>query len=393
MTPPKATNTSSVAEDEAHEIAMALAVLQEVKKGNFEVRILDIKSTGELGEMLHSINDVIDRSDAYIRESMACLEHASNGKYYREIIETSMQGSFLRAAKTVNASLHAMLEKVTGFTNVTNTFETSLKTFVKSLADAATRLSSSSRTMQSISSDTLEQTNRVAAAAETSSCRVQTVASATVELTASIREISKQVSAASRLTQESTTITSDVKQHIEQLQLAAQNVSKSVVIINKIAAQTNLLALNATIEAARAGEAGKGFAVVASEVKNLAKETSGATTEIESYVLEIQAAMSRTVEGIHDVSEKMSSIDDTYVSVSVAIEQQSSATSDISRNIEGVSTGTQEITQNIVQVSQSAQQTGDAATDVNSSAEELSKQSDTLYKEVDNFLELARKAL
>ncbi|WP_418251452.1 methyl-accepting chemotaxis protein [Granulosicoccus antarcticus] len=247
--------------------------------------------------------------------------------------------------------------------------------------------------MQSISSDTLEQTNRVATAAEKSSSRFQTVASATVQLTASINEISGQVLSASILTQESAAITVDVKQRIEDLQLAAQNVSKSVVIINKIAGQTNLLALNATIEAARAGEAGKGFAVVASEVKNLAQETSGATTEIESYVSEIQAAMSRAVEGIHNVSEKISSIDDTYASVSVAVEQQSSATSEISRNIEGVSSGTQEITQNIVQVSQSAQETGNAATDVNNSAEELSKQSEALYKEVDRYLVRAREIL
>lgn len=377
----------------ASDIAKALTVLQQIKKGDFEARILDIQSTGELGEMLHTINDVIDRSDAYIRESTACMEHISNGEYYRKLIETSMQGSLLRATRSVNASLSSMLEKFSGFTKLTNTLEASVKGVVKTIAGAASDLTTSSMSMQSISSDTLEQTNRVAEAAEESSSRVQTVASATLELTASVKEISKQVVSVAKITQDSATITVDVKKRMEVLQKAAENVSKSVVIINKIAGQTNLLALNATIEAARAGEAGRGFAVVANEVKNLAQETSGATTEIESYVSEIQAAMDRAVEGMHDVSEKISSIDEAYTSVSVAIEQQSSATSEISRNIESVSSGTQAITHDIMQVSQSAQETGSAASAVNTSAEELSKQSKALSEEVDRYLKHAAGVL
>lgn len=385
--------TDSLTDTSAHDIANALAVLTEIKKGNFEARILGIDSTGDLGEMLHAINDVIDRSDAYIRESTACLEHAKDGKYYRKLIETSMLGSFHRATQSINSSLDAMLNKVTGFSDITSTFETSVKGVVKSVAGAASSLSVSSRTMQSISTDTLEQTNLVASAAEESSERVQTVASATVELTASIREISNQVASVSKVTQESADITMDVKQRIEALQLAASNVSKSVLRINKIAGQTNLLALNATIEAARAGEAGKGFAVVANEVKNLAQETSGATTEIASYVSEIQIAMERAVAGIHDVSEKILSIDEAYTSVSAAINEQSTATSEISQSIESVANGTQDISENIVQVSQSAKETGGAANDVNASAEELSRQSEALYDEVDRYLVRAAEIL
>ncbi|PRR83648.1 methyl-accepting chemotaxis protein [Clostridium vincentii] len=59
-------------------------------------------------------------------------------------------------------------------------------------------------------------------------------------------------------------------------------------MVSSIAEQTNLLALNASIEAARAGEAGRGFAVVAEEVRNLAEQSTSATQEIESIIMDLQ---------------------------------------------------------------------------------------------------------
>jgi len=67
---------------------------------------------------------------------------------------------------------------------------------------------------------------------------------------------------------------------VETLRNEVEDVAKVAQQIQAIAKQTNLLALNATIEAARAGAAGKGFAVVAGEVKQLAGQTSTATSQI-----------------------------------------------------------------------------------------------------------------
>ncbi|WP_020592626.1 methyl-accepting chemotaxis protein [Kiloniella laminariae] len=73
-------------------------------------------------------------------------------------------------------------------------------------------------------------------------------------------------------------------EEIAQLGIEIEKVGQVAQQIDAIARQTNLLALNATIEAARAGDAGKGFAVVAGEVKQLAGQTSQATTEIGAIV-------------------------------------------------------------------------------------------------------------
>src|SRR5262245_9187340 len=89
---------------------------------------------------------------------------------------------------------------------------------------------------------------------------VQTVAAATEELAGSIREISRQVGACTRIATEAVAQVGRSEVTVTALANAADRIGEVVGLINTIAAQTNLLALNATIEAARAGEAGKGVA-------------------------------------------------------------------------------------------------------------------------------------
>lgn len=371
-------------------ISNALRIMKRAAHGDFEARITNITAKGELGELLHAINDLIDNCDAYVRESKASMEHVSRNKYFRKIIETGMHGDFLRSAKVINQALHVIEDKADSFKNVTNLFEQEIGKSVEDVAQASSGLTFSATIMERASNETKDKLADVRDATNLAAANVQTVASASEELSVSIEEIKQQVQRASRLASESAEVANNVANKVFDLQDAAQKISKAVELITDVAEQTNLLALNATIEAARAGEAGKGFAVVANEVKNLAQETSSATEEISNYVANIQGVVKEAVEAINFLNGKIKEIDTANSSVAGAVEEQSAATTEIARNIEQAASATLKVTERITEVAQNADDTNTNARDVNHAANGLSTLSSTLKVSVKNFLAKAQ---
>src|SRR4030081_1763634 len=169
-------------------------------------------------------------------------------------------------------------------------FEGAVGEIVDTVSSASTELEASANTLTATAVRSQELTTMVAAASEEASTNVQSVASATEEMTLSVNEISRQVQDSARMANDAVDQARKTNDRVSELSKAAARIGDVVVLINTIAGQTNLLALNATIEAARAGEAGRGFAVVASEVKALAEQTAKATGEIGQQITGIQAA-------------------------------------------------------------------------------------------------------
>jgi methyl-accepting chemotaxis protein len=280
----------------------------------------------------------------------------------------------------------AIIEQKRMLNEMADSFESSVKGVVQSVASAAAEMHATAENMQTTADRTSTQAITVAAAAEQASANVQTVAAAAEELASSVSEVGRQVSTSTRIAQAAVAEARRTDEMVRGLMVSAQKIGEVVSLINDIAGQTNLLALNATIEAARAGEAGKGFAVVANEVKNLANQTARATGDISTQVSQVQACTADAVEAIRQIGKTIDDMNDIAVSIAATVDEQGMATQEIARSVHQASTGTQDVSVNIGHVTEAASETGTAAGDVLGAADELSRQSEFLRQEVDNFV-------
>ncbi len=301
-------------------------------------------------------------------------------------ISAMTKAIFLDMDVAISIYCEAMRNEQRELTDKSMAFVRDVEGLIGGLSEAAGQLQSSARALNDNAERGAGQSTIVVVAAEQANANVQTVASATDELSASLREVSQQVTESASITGEATRQANDTNDQVKGLSEAAEKIGNVVSLINDIAGQTNLLALNATIEAARAGDAGKGFAVVASEVKNLASQTAKATEEIASQIAEIQSATGTAVMAIEEITHTIERVNEISGSIASTVEEQDSATSEISRNVQEAASGTQDVARHLSDISASLRETGTVSSDLLTASNELSGQSDGLRQTVRVFL-------
>jgi methyl-accepting chemotaxis protein len=111
---PATANSDKIAELEAEldlyrkTFAKASEVCTQAAAGNLDTRATGFREHGDLAEILHSINQMLDLTDAYVRESGASLRAASEGKFHRAFLERGMLGDFKRGARIINEARESM---------------------------------------------------------------------------------------------------------------------------------------------------------------------------------------------------------------------------------------------------------------------------------------------
>jgi methyl-accepting chemotaxis protein len=272
------------------------------------------------------------------------------------------------------------------------TFEDNVNSVVRAVGRGADSLRTDARSMFDLASGTQRRASESSSMNENNQASFHTVASASEELSASIREIGAQTERARTTTQAAVEAAESSSERVNGLVADAEKIGEVITLIEDIASQTNLLALNATIEAARAGEAGKGFAVVANEVKSLANQTQRATEDIRNQIERVRSSVTAAASDIGNIRGVIHEIAEAASAIAAAIEEQGAATGEISRNVQEVMVGARTVGENIRMVADAAVTTERTADTLRGASREMEQASQRLGVEVSGFLTRLRQA-
>ncbi len=266
--------------------------------------------------------------------------------------------------------------------------------FGKSIEGVMARFNQSSGQMGKLSSrmndaasDTHAKAQSLADAMARAEGAIQTIASATQEMTGSVAEIGEQAGRAASMSKSVRASAEGARGDVDELARAVGDISRIITLINEIAEQTNLLALNATIESARAGEAGKGFAVVASEVKALAEQTAKATDEIARSIAGVDSLSATAIKAMEGIQSAIEELDEVSETVASAAEEQRAATEEIARSASALSDEANVISADVTAVRETGGAAREASSEVRTVASDVGEEAHILSEEVSSFLE------
>ena len=276
--------------------------MKKLASGNTDITLQNDITKNEIGEMVKAVS--------IFQESMINTISLEKEKDER-LKQENEQSDFIKEL------IHEFSDKMSGLLEQAN--------------NAVENMEESNQIVRQAVTEAKDFSSEIANATGNANNNVQTMASATTQMSSSISGIAENMQKSIQAIQSAHKTTQETDVIVKNMSDLSNQIGEIVSLINDIANQTNLLALNATIEAARAGEAGKGFAVVANEVKNLASQTTNATEEISSQIGNIRDISNKAVDAIVSIQGEINHVSEMMTAVSASMEEQAASAQEINQ--------------------------------------------------------------
>ncbi|MDR0216297.1 MAG: methyl-accepting chemotaxis protein [Comamonas sp.] len=225
----------------------------------------------------------------------------------------------------------------------------------------------------------------LSARTEQTAANLEETAASMEELTATVtqsadtaRQANQLAATAAQAAEQGGTVVQQVVQSMQQITDSSRKIADIIGVIDSIAFQTNILALNAAVEAARAGEQGRGFAVVAGEVRALAGRSAEAAKEIKQL---ITTSVDNVQSGSEQVEQAGRSMDEIVASVRRVSDLIGEITASSSEQRDGIN----QVNQAVSNLDQMTQQNAALVEESSAAAVALQEQAGRLSQVVSVF--------
>ena len=187
-----------------------------------------------------------------------------------------------------------------------------LRSVVGEVRNGVDSVSSAASQIATGNQDLSARTEQTAANLEETAASIEELTATVTQSADTARQANQLASTAVQAAERGGEVVNQVVRSMEQINTSSRKIGDIIGVIDGIAFQTNILALNAAVEAARAGEQGRGFAVVAGEVRSLAQRSAEAAKEIKQL---ITASVGNVDAGSSQVAQAGESMQEIVASV------------------------------------------------------------------------------
>ena len=304
----------------------------------------------------------------------------------RDIQKKKMQATTKRSNMLMfgGASLAIILGAILAWV-ITRGITRPINRTIEALASGADQVAAASGQISSASQGMAEGASGQAAAIEETSASLE-------EMLSMIKQNAANAAQANRLMTEAKSVADKAGGSMKQMNLsmneiasAGKEIGKIIKTIDEIAFQTNLLALNAAVEAARAGEAGQGFAVVAEEVRHLAQRAAEAAQSTAELI-------EGTIRSISQGTELVKTTDEDFMEMAVSSGKVAELIGEIAAATSEQAQGIEQLNQAVTVMDQVTQTNAATAEESASASEELNAQAECMLEVVGELISLVNGA-